>query len=74
MKEIKIEDKEQYLKEHQGGEAPDILDKKKCLHCGAVFYVGEYKVFLVDNEIEYICCPKAPECDGKVWDWIPPDK
>jgi hypothetical protein len=71
MKEVKIEDKEKYLKDHFPFEpVPEVYDKKKCIHCDSVFYVGDFKVFADELGEEYICCPNAPECDGTVIDWI----
>lgn len=71
MKEIQIEDKEQFLKEHFPFEdVPELYDKKRCIHCDAVFFVGNYKVFIDEEGFEFICCPNAPECDGTVIDWF----
>jgi len=74
MKELVIIDKQEYLKENYPfEEIPELTDKKRCIHCDIVFYVGEYKVFTDQTGDEYICCPAAPECDGSVIDWFPVD-
>lgn len=74
MKEIAIDDKQMYLDEHYPfEEIPELTDKKRCIHCDAVFYVGQYKVFKDQNGDEFICCPNAPDCDETVIDWFPVD-
>ncbi|WP_143960317.1 hypothetical protein [Litoribacter populi] len=71
MKEIEVQNKQQYLKKnHPFGEIIKLEDKKKCIHCELVFLAGEYKVLKDRNGEEYICCPNAPECEGTVIDWI----
>ena len=71
MKEIKIEDKQKYLDENYPFVGtPDVCDKKLCIHCDSVFFVGNYKVFADEHGMEYICCPNAPECNGTVIDWM----
>lgn len=71
MKEINIEDKQQYLNDNYPFvDVPDLSDLKKCLHCGKLFIVKDYKVFSIKNE-EYIYCPNAPDkCNGTVIDWV----
>ena len=74
MKELVIIDKQKYLNENYPfEEIPELTDKKRCIHCDSVFYVGEYKVFKDQNGEEYICCPSATDCDGRVIDWFPVD-
>jgi hypothetical protein len=71
MEEIIIKDKKKYLEENYPfGGVPALTDKKKCIHCGKVFTVGDYKVFKDRAGEEYIYCPNAPECDGTVIDWF----
>ncbi len=74
MKEIAITDKQKYFDDHfPFEEKPELFDKKRCLHCDNVFYVGDFKVFKNKSGDEFICCPNAPECDGTVIDWFPAD-
>lgn len=71
MEEIKITDKQQYLKEHYPfAEVPELTDNKLCIHCNNVIIVGNFKVFKAVNGFEYICCPNAPTCDGTLIDWV----
>ena len=71
MKEVLIENKQQYLIDHYPfNDPPKLADKKLCIHCDSVFTVGDYKVFKDESGDEYICCPKAPGCDGSVIDWM----
>jgi DNA-directed RNA polymerase subunit RPC12/RpoP len=68
FKEIK--DKESYLRKNRVDlEMPKLTDKKLCIHCGKTFVVGDYKVEIKDRK-EYIVCPNAPSCDGKIIDWV----
>jgi len=79
MEEVFVEDKQKFLNE----EHPflhghhKLTEKFRCLHCGEVITVGDYKVFkdadAVDPDFLYICCPNAPECDGTIIDWIDVD-
>lgn len=74
MKEIILSDKQKYLNEHYPfKEIPEVTDKKRCIHCDTVFFVGYYKVFKNEAGEEFICCPNAPDCDGTVIDWFPAD-
>lgn len=74
MKEVKIEDKEKYLKEHYPFEnIPNLRDQRRCIHCDRIFTIGDYKVFIDEDDEELIYCPYAPECDGTLIDWIPVD-
>ena len=71
MKELIIEDKENYLKDNYPFmDIPKLTDKKRCIHCDTIFSVGEFKVFKDKKGEEYICCPNAPDCDGSVIDWF----
>ena len=71
MEEITIKNKQKYLDESYPFEpTPDLIDKKKCIHCDTVFTVGDFKVFKDEDGEEYICCPNAPACDGTVIDWF----
>lgn len=75
MQEVFVEDKQKFLNENDPiGLAPKLTDKFRCLHCGEVITVGDYKIFKEQGEdFLYICCPNAPECDGTIIDWIPVD-
>ncbi len=71
MKEIKIEDKQKYLRENYPfADLPEVYEKKRCMHCDSTFFVGTFKVFKNESGMEFICCPNAPECNGTVIDWI----
>ena len=41
----------------------------KCIHCDEIIQVGNFKVQIIKN-VEIICCPNAPLCDGTAIDWI----
>ncbi len=70
LQEIKIKNKQKYLDDNYPfGYPPELTDKLRCLHCGNLFTVGDYKVFKNGWE-EYIYCPNAPDCDGTVIDWV----
>lgn len=72
MKEVIIKDKEKYLKENYPFEdIPKMTDKRRCIHCNKIIVVGDYKVIKNENNVEFICCPNAPECNGTLIDWIP---
>lgn len=75
MQEVFVKDKQQYLNEHYPfGVAPDLADKFRCLHCGEVITVGDYKVYKEQgDDFEYICCPNTPNCNGTVIDWVDVD-
>ena len=81
MKEVFVADKQKFLTENwpfgDGEGAYELTEKFRCLHCGEVITVGDYKVFkdadAVDPNFLYICCPNAPECDGTLIDWIDVD-
>jgi hypothetical protein len=75
MEEVLVNDKHKFLNEHYPFDvAPELTDKFRCLHCGEVITVGEYKIFKEQgDDFLYICCPNAPECDGTVIDWIDVD-
>lgn len=74
MRELIIEDKQNYLNENYPFEGvPGLEEKRMCIHCGEIITVGDYKVFKGKDGFEYICCPNAPECNGTVIDWIEPD-
>lgn len=71
MREIKIKDKQKYLDENYiFDDTPELADRKRCLHCGSIIVVGNYKVFAYEHGAEYIYCPNAPECDGTIIDWM----
>lgn len=71
MTEITITDKLGYLKaNYPFADVPQLTDKKRCIHCGSVITVGDYKVYKDKTGEEYICCPNAPECNGSVIDWM----
>ena len=70
MKEIAIQNKEQYFRENYPFyDLPRLSDKKRCVLCGKVIAVADYKVFTDDEGYEMICCPNAPSCEGTVVDW-----
>ena len=72
MIELKIEDKQQYLNNNYPFvDVPKLTDKKRCIHCGEIITVGDFKVFKDTFGEEFIYCRNAPECDGTVIDWIP---
>ena len=75
MEEVLVTDKQQFLNENYPfGSAPELTDKFRCLHCGEVITVGEYKIFREQGgDFLYICYPNAPECNGTVIDWIDVD-
>jgi len=71
MKEITIHNKQKYLNENYPfAEIPQLPEKKQCIHCDQVFAVADFKVFVDEQQDEFICCPNAPECDGTVIDWV----
>lgn len=72
MEEVFVEDKQEFLnKEYPFRHPPKLTDKFRCLHCGEVITVGDYKVFKEKgDDVLYICCPNAPECNGSIIDWI----
>ncbi len=70
MKEIIIT-KQTYLEDNYPFEdIPKLTDKMKCIHCGNIIIVGDFKVFKDDDGDEFICCPNAPDCDGTIIDWV----
>lgn len=72
MKEIIITDKQEYLNaEYPFENPPQLTDKMKCIHCGEIITVGDYKVYKDDYGEEYICCPNTPDCNGSIIDWMP---
>lgn len=73
MKEIVISDKKAYLeKEFPFEDVPKLTDKRKCIHCGKIIVVGDYKVYKDEYGDEYICCPNTPDCNGTIIDWVDP--
>lgn len=71
MREVIIENKQKYLKENfPFTDVPKLTDKRRCIHCDAIFRVSSYKVLKDESGEEYICCPNAPDCDGTVIDWF----
>jgi hypothetical protein len=71
MKELEIEDKQKYLTENSPFEdIPEVYYRKRCIHCDSIIVVGNYKVFVDELGVEYICCPNAPKCNGTIIDWI----
>lgn len=75
MEEVFVEDKQKFLnEEYPFPDAPKLTDKFRCLHCGEIITVGDYKIFKEQgDDVLYICCPNAPECNGTIIDWIDPD-
>lgn len=71
MKEILIENKQKYFDENYPFEdPPKLTDMIRCIHCGNIFTVGDFKVFKDKTRSEFICCPDSPECNGTVIDWF----
>ena len=71
MKEIFVKNKQRFFRIHYPFEnLPLLTEKKRCIHCGEVITVGDFKVFQDENQFKFICCPNAPECDGTVIDWF----
>ena len=68
--------KEFYLKMHYPyEEVPKMTDRMVCLCCGYKFSVQDFRVEITSCDccseyLEVITCPKAPDCDGLVTDWI----
>ncbi|MGV3686186.1 MAG: hypothetical protein ACO1NS_11205 [Daejeonella sp.] len=74
MEEIIVNNKQKYLQDNYPfDDVPALTDKKKCIHCGTIITVGDYKVFNDDIGQELIFCPNAPDCDGTVIDWFDVD-
>lgn len=75
MEEIFVEDKQKFLDEQPspfGGYK--LNDKVRCVHCGEIVTVGDYKIFKEEgDDFLYIYCPNAPECDGTIIDWVDKD-
>jgi hypothetical protein len=73
-RELYIKNKKDYLEKNSPlDEHKDFDGKKKCLICGSVFMVKEYKV-IAGPEIDYISCPYYPNCDGDILDWSKTDE
>lgn len=71
MEEVNIKNKQQYLANNYPFEdCPKLTAQLRCIHCDSIITVGDYKVFMDEEEDEFICCPNAPECDGTVIDWV----
>lgn len=71
MEEVFVPDKQKFINEEYPFEdAPKLTDKFRCLHCGEVITVGDYKVFRDETGEDYIYCPNAPECNGSIIDWV----
>lgn len=71
MIEVKINDKEKYLKaNYPFANPPKLTEMRECIHCGNIITIGDFKVFKEGTGEEYICCPHAPDCDGTVIDWL----
>lgn len=72
MIEVKIENKQEFLdKNYPLGQPPKLTDKFRCIHCGNIITVGDFKVFKEEgDDFEYICCPNTPDCNGTAIDWM----
>lgn len=76
MKFLELKDKKAYFIENYPFEhTPNLDDKRRCIHCGEIIRVGDFKVELqfssfTGGQEEYIVCPNAPKCDGTVIDWV----
>lgn len=75
MQEVKVSDKQQFLNENYPlGVAPEMNEKYRCLHCGEIITVGDFKIYKEDgDDFMFICCPNAPKCNGTAIDWIDVD-
>ena len=76
MKEIFIKDKQKFLDEQPPPfDRYKLTDKVRCIHCGEVVTVGDYKIFKEEgDDFLYIYCPNAPEnCNGSIIDWVDVD-
>lgn len=70
FRNIQEEEKEKYFKENYPfADPPELSDIVKCIHCEQKIRVGDFKVEIDRQGIEYIVCPNSPECDGTVVDW-----
>ena len=49
----------------------DYDQDQKCLNCGEVFKVTDFKVTFINGE-NIICCKNAPTCGGTQIDWVSP--
>lgn len=69
---IDIPDKETYLHKHYPfGNIPSMDTKVKCIHCGSIYAVRNYKVVRIPGDsMDYISCANAPRCKGTVIDWM----
>ena len=69
MEFVEVKDKQQYLDENcPYSPVPNIKEKKMCLYCEQLITVGDYKVVRQHGH-DFICCPKAPLCDGTAIHW-----
>jgi hypothetical protein len=70
---VHIKDREKYLIDNYPKGAPPKMDTKvKCLHCGSIYSVRNYKVVRIPgHHIDYISCAHAPRCNGTAIDWMP---
>lgn len=50
----------------------DYEQKKKCLNCGEVFKITDFKVAFINGE-SLIFCKNAPTCGGNQMDWVSPE-
>lgn len=74
MKEVFVADKQAFIdEEYPWEDKPQLTDKRRCLHCGQVITVGDYKVYQDETGEKYICCPNTPDCNGSIIDWVDTD-
>jgi hypothetical protein len=75
MHEVSVTDKQQFLNDNYPfGDPPKLTDQFRCLHCGEVITVGDYKIYKEEgDDFLYISCPNAPKCNGTVIDWVDVD-
>ena len=74
MEEVKIKNKQQYFSAFGSFMGHlKLTDKMYCIHCHKIIMVGDFKVYRTDDGFEMICCPNAPDCDGTMIDWMPPE-
>ena len=73
-RELYIKDKQKYLEQYSPVDGHTNLEnKRKCMQCESVFLIKDYKV-VAGPEIDYICCPYYPYCDGDILDWAPTEE
>lgn len=73
-RELFIKNKHEYIHTHSPFKRKYNLEaRSECLHCGSIFLIKDYKV-VANMDIDMICCPHYPYCDGTIIDWMPTKK